>query len=562
MNNHQYKEVWCNDLIAIHLSSKSIQRLTPIQYTPLEMKKSSWPFPRNQSTLLYKQNTNQLIVFGGFNEAMHSSRFNDLFVYDLTHHVWNYVSPKTSKEYLAPQARVGHASCLLSNDQLLIYGGKNYLSQLLNDFWIFDFETETWKSITIQNWTDKGRSGAVLTRMDVGRVLLHGGKDRNNVLVNDNEVILINLCSNTCMTLKMNTSIPMNTFGRCFGTVHLIEKESEVEYLQRSQISYKVLVLGGYNPQTNENMLHRCMEYSLQIPFHNVSLHESFKAEHFTSIVMNLYHWNTRHGVDIFSLQIEDAVVKDAVAQYWYGIFHPQHYTPQHLYAMYQFCMKNEDKYAELKQQLQYYIGEQLLYRKVEWKPYEKEFRPLKQEWYFSSQLFPLLQQMKPQWISSMEEQSNDVLYFGSETCSALVVVNRNMVFANSEYFYAMCGNAFQESSINVILLQDYSLHIWKIILDFICGATCLQFETLGDYIDVCKCAHQISLHRLFDLLIKELNTKYLSIHTVKPLLQLAMRYEMELLQQNCLQCIRMSVETEEQFTAFLEQLALNPWIQ
>lgn len=83
-------------------------------------------------------NEDSMIIFGGF---VNGSRTNEVYRFHFNSKRWEKLTPKTKNE---PPARAAH-SCVVYNDKLVVFGGKDEDNEKLNDVWAFDLELMTWE---------------------------------------------------------------------------------------------------------------------------------------------------------------------------------------------------------------------------------------------------------------------------------------------------------------------------------------------------------------------------------------------------------------------------------
>ena len=87
----------------------------------------------------------KLYVLGG----EHDPRIpidNDLHVYNLATHTWSIAEVKSKHR---PNARLGHASCVLNN-KLYVFGGRTGVDMgehSLNDLHVYDLDSQTWTEL-------------------------------------------------------------------------------------------------------------------------------------------------------------------------------------------------------------------------------------------------------------------------------------------------------------------------------------------------------------------------------------------------------------------------------
>lgn len=98
------------------------------------------PCPRNTHCAVMR-NRHVMVVFGG---NLINKRFNDLYEYSFKTFSWTRIEPQGS---VVPTERgAARAAMIPGRDKLLVYGGKqdSFHSTKLNDMYVFDFAHKTW----------------------------------------------------------------------------------------------------------------------------------------------------------------------------------------------------------------------------------------------------------------------------------------------------------------------------------------------------------------------------------------------------------------------------------
>ncbi|KAK6632235.1 hypothetical protein RUM44_007266 [Polyplax serrata] len=94
---------------------------------------------------------NQMVVFGGYqtSETMFYRSSNSVWCYNLEMECWH--QPKTSNP--KPKSRYGQSQIFLDDNNLLIMGGCEGPNSILDDVWLLTIkpDTWTWKQIEVQN---------------------------------------------------------------------------------------------------------------------------------------------------------------------------------------------------------------------------------------------------------------------------------------------------------------------------------------------------------------------------------------------------------------------------
>ncbi|EFC42864.1 predicted protein [Naegleria gruberi] len=154
------------------------------------------PTPRSGHTMVYNQQTDSLVIFGG---KVGGSYSNEVWSLSLSELSWTSMSTTGN----IPCGRENHSS-VVCNDSMIIYGGWN-IGGPKNDLYSLNLATFEWKkySHNLETEKDSKRFGHASVYLD-GSVLIFGGK---NHLFNNQEAILkINM--NNCAEVPVETEKP------------------------------------------------------------------------------------------------------------------------------------------------------------------------------------------------------------------------------------------------------------------------------------------------------------------------------------------------------------------
>ena len=124
--------------------------------------KENHPSGRYGHTLNIVGTTN-LVLFGGLNIS-EGNCINDMFVLTLseTNNEWQRISYQSPTDQV-PMGRWKHSATKVSVSEILVYGGwTGNDSQCLNDLWLFNCATNTWKSKNIPSTTYRASHTACL----------------------------------------------------------------------------------------------------------------------------------------------------------------------------------------------------------------------------------------------------------------------------------------------------------------------------------------------------------------------------------------------------------------
>jgi N-acetylneuraminic acid mutarotase len=119
-------------------------------------------------------NERLLFVHGGYDEHQ---AFDDTWLLD-TRSMQFVELPNPMNEKLKPTARESHASAVVGQDTVLVYGGDSEAGGFCGDLQIFDGMRYRWVgSPAAVGYSPGARTGAAMAAMDDTRVLLTGGSN-------------------------------------------------------------------------------------------------------------------------------------------------------------------------------------------------------------------------------------------------------------------------------------------------------------------------------------------------------------------------------------------------
>eukprot|EP00798_Chlamydomonas_sp_ICE-L_P009977 gene9977-7857_t len=156
-------KTYYNTLHRLKPTSAEFETLTP-SGTP--------PTPRKGMSLTF-DGTDLLVCFGG---TTSSGVDGALRVYSISKNKWS--SPMLVGS--APSPRTHHAAALMSNNQVIFFGGCTEQGKFLQDTFVLDTRTFAWSSPQSFNKTTARRSHHTCVQMG-GRVLIYGGVNASQV---------------------------------------------------------------------------------------------------------------------------------------------------------------------------------------------------------------------------------------------------------------------------------------------------------------------------------------------------------------------------------------------
>ncbi len=121
-------------------------------------------------------NNNKVFIFGG--ELPTQELANDLWQYNETTKIWKKFVTQGNKPIPRIYSSITYKN---SSKEVYLYGGIDALGNILNDFWKFDIENNTWEQIFINNAINIKLYGASVFNDGFDNIFLFGGKSENTV---------------------------------------------------------------------------------------------------------------------------------------------------------------------------------------------------------------------------------------------------------------------------------------------------------------------------------------------------------------------------------------------
>ncbi len=130
----------------------------------------SSPAGRYGHAMVYVSGNNKIVSFGGWDTSILT---NETWVYDTSSNTWTNNNPASS-----PSARRYHAMAYDSaNNKVVMFGGSESVSTLVNDTWIYDPSSNTWTLINTTVAPSKRQYHAMAYDSASNKVVLFGGWD-------------------------------------------------------------------------------------------------------------------------------------------------------------------------------------------------------------------------------------------------------------------------------------------------------------------------------------------------------------------------------------------------
>ena len=148
-------------------------------------------------------NDGRMVFFGGYGGSARHERVNTVLVIDvLSKHSFNPAKVTGS----APSARVLHTACMMSDDAMLVYGGRSNPSNAFNDFHLLNCATWQWTKLDMVT-TDPcpARYRHSMTRIPGTQfVVIFGGKKDWREMECD-DFFLVDVTGRSCKKITVNS---------------------------------------------------------------------------------------------------------------------------------------------------------------------------------------------------------------------------------------------------------------------------------------------------------------------------------------------------------------------
>jgi len=194
------------------------------------------PLPRWGTTLCTLQDT-KLIVFGG---RAYITILNDLNKFDVSSLTWSLIKPGSGP---IPSPRWCHIAVSINYNEMLVHGGVHdsrnqnlpwgKVSTTLNDIWIFNIVTSSWRQIQTNSPINIPRESHSAALID-NRLFIYGGCNNGKIL---SDMIVLNL-ETMEFILAFGNFIPLQ--GSCLTSIDdryllLFGGEMDLTYRKKSK---------------------------------------------------------------------------------------------------------------------------------------------------------------------------------------------------------------------------------------------------------------------------------------------------------------------------------------
>jgi len=173
---------------------------------------NSPPSPRIGHSIHYLRKRKEIVLFGG--ASIEEGTSNEIYIYNLSKNTWNKqkIVYKESNGKLSkiPEPRYEHTGFIIekeNEEELFIFGGTTGV-KLLNDCFIYNFETNIWREVKTKGDIPLPRSinSGVYVNNDFlkNSLIIFGGSQYNTQAINDPSTYILNL--DTLEWKKINTT--------------------------------------------------------------------------------------------------------------------------------------------------------------------------------------------------------------------------------------------------------------------------------------------------------------------------------------------------------------------
>jgi len=174
---------------------------------------NSPPSPRIGHSIHYLKKRKEIVLFGG--ASIEEGTSNDIYIYSLKKNTWTkqkiIYKEVNGKLSTIPEPRYEHTGIIIENDkgeeELFIFGGTNGV-KLLNDSYIYNFDTNIWREIKTTGDIPLPRSinsGVYVNNFFLkNSLVIFGGSQYNTQAINDSSTYILDM--NTFIWKKFNIS--------------------------------------------------------------------------------------------------------------------------------------------------------------------------------------------------------------------------------------------------------------------------------------------------------------------------------------------------------------------
>lgn len=183
---------------AVH---RRIMRLYQDDWTNQDNSQHYWNNGRNMHGMAYVGD-DKVLLFGGLDKGL----LGDTFVYTLSTNVWYWNQTSTH-----PNNRAEFGLAHIGGDHAVLFGGTRYMSNELNDTWIYDRSAGQWTDADPPTKPSK-RLGHAMAYLGDDKVLLFGGWPGSSNNVNCHDTWIYDLNRNNWLQMTPENSPPARRY--------------------------------------------------------------------------------------------------------------------------------------------------------------------------------------------------------------------------------------------------------------------------------------------------------------------------------------------------------------
>ena len=158
---------------AAQTSSSADTWVYDVQQNSWELKRPDpRPVQRGDAGFVYDESNKVFIMYGGLSDVNPERTLDETWVYDIDENTWTEMTPENSP----PRSYGGDLVYDSLNQKVLLWGGNIRDGGMLDEFWCYDYQTNTWTRIET-NPKPRGRYWQQMTfDQDIGKVVIFWGR--------------------------------------------------------------------------------------------------------------------------------------------------------------------------------------------------------------------------------------------------------------------------------------------------------------------------------------------------------------------------------------------------
>ena len=167
---------------AAQTSSSADTWVYDVQQNSWELKRPDpSPVQRGDAGFVYDESNKVFIMYGGLSDVNPERTLDETWVYDIDENTWTEMTPENSP----PRMYGGDLVYDSLNQKVLLWGGNIRDGGMLDEFWCYDYQTNTWTRIET-NPKPRGRYWFQMTfDQDIGKVVIFGGSPGGDAKLGD-----------------------------------------------------------------------------------------------------------------------------------------------------------------------------------------------------------------------------------------------------------------------------------------------------------------------------------------------------------------------------------------